>query len=174
MAVTPAAAAAPAMTLPAFFFFDVFLALGFGIDFFALWYFAMPLAAFHVDQPSIAFRLVSIFIGLLSSGPGRSSLAGGDVNRAPKRDEPGFLDRLRQRWMRCHTVGHGLDGRLCVERDHSGLDQVRHMRADHGQPEELAVAILVNRLDPADRLVLHDGTGVRHPGEPADGDDVSV
>src|SRR5581483_7931523 len=40
--------------------------------------------------------------------------------------------------------------------------------------EQLAVPRLVNGLDPADRLVLHDGTGVRDPREHARRDVVAV
>ena len=48
------------------------------------------------------------------------------------------------------------------------------MRADHDEPEQLAVARLVDRLDPADRLVLHHGARVRDPRELADRDVVAV
>ena len=47
-------------------------------------------------------------------------------------------------------------------------------RADHHQPEELAVPALVDRLDPSGRLVLHHGAGVRDPGEHPDLDVVAV
>src|SRR5439155_20075338 len=46
--------------------------------------------------------------------------------------------------------------------------------ADHHHPEQRAVAGLVNRLDPADRLVLHDRARVRDPRELSDRDVVAV
>jgi hypothetical protein len=58
-----------------------------------------------------------------------------------QRDEPGFLDRLAQRRVRGHPVGHGLDRRLGVDRNGAGLDQVGHVRPDHDQPEQLAVRV---------------------------------
>src|SRR5215207_4415672 len=38
------------------------------------------------------------------------------------------------------------------------------MRADHHDPEQLAVPALVDRLDPSRRLVLHHGAGAGDPG----------
>ena len=48
------------------------------------------------------------------------------------------------------------------------------MRPDHDEPEQLAVAGLVDRLDPADGLVLHHRARVRDPREDADRDVVAV
>src|SRR5829696_2198022 len=48
------------------------------------------------------------------------------------------------------------------------------MRADHHDPEQLAVPALVDRLDPTGRLVLHHGAGVGDPGEYAGLDVVAV
>src|SRR5262245_45689002 len=48
------------------------------------------------------------------------------------------------------------------------------MWADHHEPEELAVAGFVDRLNPAHGLVLHHGAGVGYPGEGAGGDVVPV
>src|SRR3954466_11502877 len=78
-----------------------------------------------------------------------------DVDRAAERDEAGLLDRLGKLRMRRHAVGDRLDRRLGVDRDDTRFDHVGDMRADHDEAEELAVARLVDRLHPADRLVLH-------------------
>src|SRR6185312_5721350 len=98
----------------------------------------------------------------------------GHVDRPAKRDEAGFLDRLAQRRMRGHAVGDGLHGRLGVDRDHTGLNKVGHVWADHDQAQQLSVARFVDRLDPADGGVLHHRAGIRDPREPADGDVVAV
>src|SRR6187401_896909 len=150
-ALTPAAAATPAKAFAAFFFLDGFFLVGFGIEPFALWYLAIPLAALHVAQPSIAFRLVRIFIDLLSSGLRRRPLSRPDVNRTTERDEAGLLDGLGERRVRRHAVRDRLDRCLCIERDDSGLDQIGHVRPDHHEPQKLAAARLVDRLDPAHR-----------------------
>ena len=63
---------------------------------------------------------------------------------------------------------------LGVECDHARLDQVGRVRPDDDEPEQLAVARLVDRLHPADRLVLHHRARVRDPREPADRDLVAV
>src|SRR5829696_4298539 len=173
-AVTPAAAATPASTFPALFFLDGFFAVGFGSDFFAFWYFATPLAVFQVAQPSIAFRFVMIFIGLLSSGLCRRAPLPRDVDGTPECDESRFLDGLGKRRVGRHPVRDRLDGRFRVQRYDSRFDQVGHVRPHHDQPEQLAVARLVDGLDPADRLVLHDRARVRDPREPPDGDVVTV
>ena len=76
--------------------------------------------------------------------------------------------------MRRHPVGDGLDRRLGVERDDAGLDQVGDVRPDHHDPEQLAVARLVDRLDPADGVVLHHRARVGDPREHADRDGVAV
>src|SRR4029453_519226 len=54
------------------------------------------------------------------------------------------------------------------------LDQVCDVRSDHYDPEELAVAAFVDRLRPADGLVLHYRPRVGDPGEHADLDVVAV
>ena len=98
----------------------------------------------------------------------RAALTRGTMDRPPERDEARFLDRLGERRVRRHPVGDRLDRRLRVERDDAGLDQVGDVRADHDEPEQLAVPRLVDRLHPADGLVLHHGARVRDPREHAD------
>src|SRR3954468_6117945 len=104
----------------------------------------------------------------------RARLAVRDVDGAAERDEPRLLDRLRERGMRRDAVRDRLHRRLGLDRDDSGLDPVGHVRADHDEAQQLAVPRLVDRLDPADRLVLHHGARVRDPGEPADRHVVAV
>src|SRR3954468_15925499 len=98
----------------------------------------------------------------------RARLAVRDVDGAAERDEPRLLDRLRERGMRRDAVRDRLHRRLGLDRDDSGLDHVGHVRADHHEPEQLAVPRLVDRLDPADRLVLHHRAGFPPPRELAD------
>src|SRR6266508_5883650 len=101
-------------------------------------------------------------------------LAVRNMDRPPERNEAGLLDRLRERRMRRHAVGDGLDGGFRVDSDDRRLDHVGHMRADHHHAEQLAVPGLVDRLDPANRLVLHHRARIRDPREPADCDVVAV
>src|SRR6185312_13421311 len=133
--------------------------------------FATGLASVITSQPRNAFRLLNTLIASLLSGFRRGSLAGGNVDRATEGDETGLLDRLRERRVRSHAIGDGLDRRLRVERDDTGLDKVGDMRPDHDQAEELAVARLVDGFHPARGLVLHDRPPVGDPREGA-GDDV--
>src|SRR5918996_1700257 len=109
-----------------------------------------------------------------ASRPGGRSLPVREVDRAPQRDEPGLLDRLRQRRVRGHAVGDRLDRRFGVERDDAGLDEVGDVRPDHDDSEQLAVARLVDRLHPAHRLVLHHRAAVRGERERPDEDVVTV
>src|SRR5512132_431228 len=76
--------------------------------------------------------------------------------------------------MRSHSVGHRLHRGLGVERDDARLDQVGDVGSDHHDPEQLAVAALVDRLRPADGLVLHHSPRVGDPREDADLDIVAV
>src|SRR5918995_1418951 len=73
-----------------------------------------------------------------------------------------------------HAVRDRLDRGLGVDGDDACLDQVGDMGADHHDPEQLAVPALVDRLDPAGRLVLHHGAGVGDPWEYAGLDVVAV
>jgi hypothetical protein len=80
---------------------------------------------------------------------------------------PGLLDRLRQRRVGRHAVGDRLDGRLGIDHDHARLDQIGDVWAHHDQAEQLAVARLVDRLDPP--RLLHHRPRVRDPRARADG-----
>src|SRR5919106_1553532 len=123
-----------------------------------------------------ALRLLSMCL-LPPRGPSglrRGSLPVREVDRAPERDEPGLLDRLGERRVRGHAVRDRLDGRLGVERDDAGLDEVGDVRPDHDDPEQLAIARLVDRLHPADGLVLHHRAAVRRERERTDEDVVAV
>src|SRR4051812_30756390 len=96
------------------------------------------------------------------------------VDRSAEGDKARLLDRLAERRVRGHAVRDSLHGGLRVERDGAGLDQVGHVRPDHDEAEQLAVAALVDGLHPADGLVLHHRAGVGDPREHADLDVVAV
>src|SRR5207248_83172 len=82
--------------------------------------------------------------------------------------QPSVRGRVRR-----HPVGDRLDRRLGIDRDDADLDHVGHVRADHDEAEQLSVLGLVDGLDPAGRLGLHDRARVRDPRERADRDVVA-
>ena len=64
------------------------------------------------------------------------------VDRPAERHERGLLDGLAERRVRGDRVADRLDGRLALDPDHAGVDQLGGLGADDDHAEQLAVLAL--------------------------------
>jgi hypothetical protein len=68
------------------------------------------------------------------------------MDRAPRRHEPGFLEPFGKRRVCGDRIGDRLDRRLSIERDHTRVDDLGRIDTHDDNSEQLVVRPTVDRL----------------------------